>query len=122
MIVKRLAVPKSMLEVFFAMDTFNELSDYYRIEEMYVVINTPLGLCSVDDGSNVQSGWERENLPSWVFLSDSDGSSLQLKESRENKDEELYLLSKDVAQYLTPGFIANSPSIREIRPVLAVKG
>ncbi|KAM0312740.1 hypothetical protein ACHAO8_006021 [Botrytis cinerea] len=120
--VKRLAVPKSMLGVFFAMDTFNELSDYYSIEELYFVMNTPLGLCSVDDGSNVQSGRERENLPSWVFLSDSDGSSLQLKESRENEDEELYLLSKNVAQYLTPGFIANSPSIREIRPVLAVKG
>ncbi|EMR87838.1 hypothetical protein BcDW1_3540 [Botrytis cinerea BcDW1] len=83
--VQRLAVPKSMLGVSFAMDTFNELSDYYRIEEL-------------------------------------DGSSLQLKESRENEDEELYLLSKDVAQYLTPGFIANTPSIREIRPVLAVKG
>lgn len=120
--VKRLAVPKSMLGVYFAMASFNELSDYYSIEALYVVTNTPLGLCSADDGSNVQSRWERENLPSWVFLSDSDGSSLQLKERRENEDDELYLLSKDIVQYLTPRFIAKSPSIREIRPVLAVKG
>ncbi|TEY35783.1 hypothetical protein BOTCAL_0579g00060 [Botryotinia calthae] len=72
--VKRLAVPKSMLGVYFAMASFDGLSDHYNIEAL------------------------------------------------ENEHDEIYLLSKDIVQYLTPRFIANSPSIGEIRPVLAVKG
>ncbi|TGO44486.1 hypothetical protein BCON_0510g00010 [Botryotinia convoluta] len=72
--VKRLAVPESMLGVYFSMASFDGLSDYYNIEAL------------------------------------------------DNEDDRIHLLTKEISRYLTPEFITNSPSIHEIRPVLAVKG
>lgn len=39
-----------------------------------------------------------------------------------NEDDQDHLLTKEISRHLTPEFIASSPSIREIRLVLAVRG
>ncbi|THV44669.1 hypothetical protein BGAL_0597g00040 [Botrytis galanthina] len=120
--VKRLALPESMLGIYFASDSFERLSEYYNIEVLYIIINEPIGLRSVDDDLHVQSRWECENLPSCTFLLDSERSVFELKVDGDNEDDQDHLLTKEISRHLTPEFIASSPSIREIRLVLAIRG
>ncbi|KAF7917183.1 uncharacterized protein EAE98_010288 [Botrytis deweyae] len=120
--VKRLAVPESGLKAYFVMASFNGFSKYYNIEALYVIINTRLGLCSIDDDLHVQSRWECESLPLCTFLLDSKRSVFELKENGYNEDDQIRLLTQEISRHLTPEFITRSPSIREIRLVLAVKG
>ncbi|KAF7950085.1 hypothetical protein EAE96_007385 [Botrytis aclada] len=119
--VKRLAVPESMLGVYFSMATSDGLSDHFYIEVLYIIINTPLDLRSVDDDLHVQSRWECENFQLCTFLLNSNKSAFELKESEENEDDQIQLLAKEFSRYLTPEFITNSPSVREVRLVLDVK-
>ncbi|KAF7889421.1 uncharacterized protein EAF01_010914 [Botrytis porri] len=120
--VKRLAVPESMLGVYFPMATFDGLSDYYNFEAIYVIINRPPGLRSVDNDFHVQSRWECEDLPSCTFVFDSKRSVFELNDNEDNEGDQLYLWTQEAEEYLTPEFITNSPSVREIQLVEAVKG
>ncbi|TGO31881.1 hypothetical protein BHYA_0390g00040 [Botrytis hyacinthi] len=128
--VKRFAVLEAKLGCHIAMGNFDGLSDNYNTELLYVIINTPLGLRSVDDDLHVQTRWGCASLPSCTFILDSNRSAFELKGDGENEDEQIHLLPQEISRnltqaisrHLTPEFITKSPSIREIRPVFAVKG
>ncbi|TGO44134.1 hypothetical protein BOTNAR_0929g00010 [Botryotinia narcissicola] len=120
--VKRLAVTESGLEAYSVMATSNGFSDHYRIEALYIIIKKPRSLLPVDDDLHVQSRWECASLPSCAFILDSNRSVFELKGKRGNEDEQRHLLTQEISRHLTPEFITNSPSLREIRPVSAVKG
>ncbi|TGO15844.1 hypothetical protein BTUL_0035g00490 [Botrytis tulipae] len=97
--VKRLAVTESGLGAYSVMATSNEFSDRYSIEALYIIIKKPLSLRPVDDDLHVQSRWE---------------SVFELKGNGGNEDEQRHLLTQEISRQLTPEFITNLPSIREI--------
>ncbi|KAJ8062850.1 hypothetical protein OCU04_008105 [Sclerotinia nivalis] len=119
--VTRLAVPEELFDK--DINALEELSRYYySIEVLYIIIDTPAELRSVDNGMHVQSRWECRKFPNWAYIWNDEEQIFKASDERIlgcGFPEEM--ISK-VCERLGEEIISESGSIREVQPVFVVKG
>lgn len=119
--ITRLAVPEALFEK--DIDALEELSRYYcSIEVLYIIIDVPSDLHSVDNGIHVQPRWECRKFPNWAYIWNEEEQVFKASGERIPGCEFPEAMVLKVCERLGEEIILGSGSIREVQPVFAVRG
>ncbi|CAD6449345.1 8e509a32-ae07-4601-bf3e-a9fec1d1f26e-CDS [Sclerotinia trifoliorum] len=119
--ITRLAVPEALFEK--DINALEELSRYYSsIEVLYIIVDTPPELHSLDNGMHVQPRWGYRKFTNWAYVWNDEEQVFKASGERTPGFGFPEAMTLEVCERLGEEIISGSGSIREVQPVFAVKG